>query len=144
MTITLEGIEALKAKMQEAPEVEKSRREISKQDAVKELRAEIEAMQKRGYTLEDIADFMSKGGVQITTATLKSYLQRTKPARKAKPKAAKAENFADAKKDDQANQQKPKEEPKAAPVQQPIQNKPAGTQGNIPKGGFEIKPDTDI
>lgn len=139
MTITLEGIEALKASMQEAPEVEKSRREISKQDAVKELRSEIEAMQKRGYTLEDIAEFMSKGGVQITTATLKSYLQRTKPARKAKPKAAKADNFADAKKDDQA-----KEEPKAAPVQQSNQNKPASTQGNTPKGGFEIKPDTDI
>jgi DNA-binding transcriptional MerR regulator len=107
MAIQLDKIEALKAKMKEAPEVVKEKRQLSKQDAVKELKREIEGMQKKGYTLEDIAKFLTDGGLQITTPTLKSYMQRSK-AETPKPKKQevkkqdekKAEVFAPAKKQD--------------------------------------------
>lgn len=81
MTIKLETIEAVREKMKGAPEVAKAKRTVSKQESIKELKREIEAMQKKGYTLDDIAKFMTEGGIQITTPTLKSYLQRTKPAK---------------------------------------------------------------
>lgn len=107
MAIQLDKIEALKAKMKEAPEVVKEKRQLSKQEAVKELKREIEGMQKKGYTLEDIAKFLTDGGLQITTPTLKSYMQRSK-AETPKPKKQevkkqdekKAEVFAPAKKQD--------------------------------------------
>jgi glucan-binding YG repeat protein len=81
MAIKLETLEAVREKMKSAPEVAKEKRTVSKQESIKELKREIEAMQKKGYTLDDIAKFMTDGGIQITTPTLKSYLQRTKPAK---------------------------------------------------------------
>jgi hypothetical protein len=81
MTIKVETIEAVREKMKGAPEVAKAKRTVSKQESIKELKREIEAMQKKGYTLDDIAKFMTEGGIQITTPTLKSYLQRSKPAK---------------------------------------------------------------
>jgi len=81
MTIKVETIEAVREKMKGAPEVAKAKRTVSKQESIKELKREIEAMQKKGYTLDDIAKFMTECGIQITTPTLKSYLQRTKPAK---------------------------------------------------------------
>lgn len=50
----------------------------SKQAAVALLKKEIVALQKRGYTFEQIARFITEGGCEITSPTLKSYLQRTK------------------------------------------------------------------
>ena len=107
MAIQLDKIEALKAKMKEAPEVVKEKRQLNKQEAIKELKREIEGMQKKGYTLEEIAKFLTDGGLQITTPTLKSYMQRTK-AETPKPKKQEAkkqdekkpEVFAPAKKQD--------------------------------------------
>ena len=82
MSITAETIETLRAKMLEAPEIEKSKRNVSKQEAIKELRKDIESMQKRGYRLEDISKILSENGLEITTPTLKSYLQRIKGSTK--------------------------------------------------------------
>jgi len=81
MTIKIELREAMREKMKAAPEIAKEKQTESKQETIKELKREIEAMQKRGYTLSDIAAFMTEGGIQITTPTLKSYLQRSKPAK---------------------------------------------------------------
>ncbi len=78
MSIKIETLEAVREKMKSVPEVAKEKRTVSKQESIKELKREIEAMQKKGYTLDDIAKFMTDGGIQITTPTLKSYLQRTK------------------------------------------------------------------
>jgi DNA-binding transcriptional MerR regulator len=81
MAVKIEIREAMREKMKAAPEIAKEKQTESKQDTVKELKREIEAMQKRGYTLADIAAFMTEGGIQITTPTLKSYLQRSKQAK---------------------------------------------------------------
>ncbi len=42
------------------------------------LAKEIVALQKRGYTLEQIAETLRGEGLAISTPTLKSYLQRIK------------------------------------------------------------------
>lgn len=122
MVIQLDTIEALKAKMKEAPEVAKEKRSVSKQEAIRELKREIQAMQKRGYTLDDIAKFMSDGGLQISTPTLKSYLQRSK---------------ADRVKGSKETSKQPAAE-KTKPVVDSKQSKAA------PKGSFQVRQDSEI
>ena len=82
MKYTTEQLEQIAAKLQAMPPVEK-KKEHSKQEAVKILKKEIVALQKRGYTLEQVADALRGEGFEISTPTLKSYLQRTKRTRKA-------------------------------------------------------------
>lgn len=140
MAIQLDTIDSLRAKMKEAPEVAKEKRSVSKQEAIRELKRDIEAMQKRGYTLEDIAKFLTDGGMQITTPTLKSYLQRTKAE---KPKASKKpENFADAKTATKA-QEAPKQT-QATAVEKAKQVAESKATPTDAKGGFTVKPDSDI
>jgi hypothetical protein len=81
MAVTLADIDTIREKMQGAPDIEKSRRRITKQEAIRALYPEIEAMQRKGYTLEQIAEFVTSSGLAITVATLKSYLQRIKSQR---------------------------------------------------------------
>jgi hypothetical protein len=50
---------------------------------VRVLSKEIAALQKRGYTLDQISETLRGEGLSIATPTLKSYLQRAKPAKKA-------------------------------------------------------------
>jgi hypothetical protein len=47
---------------------------------VKELTDEIIALQQRGYTIEEVAESLRERGLEITTPTLKNYLQRVKRA----------------------------------------------------------------
>lgn len=87
MKYTIEQIDEIAEKLRQMPPVEKRNQEVSKQEAVKVLAKEIVAMQKRGYTLEQISEALKGNGLDIATGTLKSYLQRAKPARKAPPRA---------------------------------------------------------
>lgn len=87
MKYTNEQLEAIAAKLRDMPPVEKKKQEHSKQEAVKVLSKEIAALQKRGYTLEQISETLKGEGLSIGTPTLKSYLQRAKPVRKAPVKA---------------------------------------------------------
>jgi methionine synthase II (cobalamin-independent) len=83
MKYTTGQLEAIAAKLRDMPPVEKKQQEHSKQEAVRILAKEIAALQKRGYTLDQIAETLRGEGLNIATPTLKSYLQRAKPARKA-------------------------------------------------------------
>ena len=78
MGYTNEKLEAIAAKLKNMPVIEKKKQEHSKQDAVKLLSKEIALLQKRGYTLDQIAETLRGEGLDITTPTLKSYLQRIK------------------------------------------------------------------
>ena len=82
MKYTTEKIEAIAAKLRELPPVEKKKVEHSKQEAVSILAKEISAMQKRGYTLDQISETLRGEGLAVATPTLKSYLQRAKPVNK--------------------------------------------------------------
>ncbi|OTP70407.1 protein mobC [Caballeronia sordidicola] len=83
MKLTPEKIETIAAKLRELPPIEKPKPEFSKQEAVKLLSKEIVAMQKRGYTLVQISEALRGEGLNIATPTLKTYLQKARPARKA-------------------------------------------------------------
>lgn len=55
MKYTTEQLEAIASKLREMPPVEKKKQEHSKQEAVRVLSKEIAALQKRGYTLDQIS-----------------------------------------------------------------------------------------
>jgi hypothetical protein len=78
MEYTLEMAEKMAEKLRALPPIDESRRRLNKQKVVNHLAAEIISLQQRGYTLEQVADSLRGVGLDITTPTLKSYLQRTK------------------------------------------------------------------
>ena len=78
MEYTVEQVDQVQEGLLALPAIEPSKRKLDKQAAVKCLRDAIATVQQRGYTLEQIAESMSGLGIQITTPTLKSYLQRAK------------------------------------------------------------------
>ena len=88
MGITLDTIERLRVSCSALPEVDKSKREVAKQEAVNRLKKEIKAMRDKGYTLDAIAEHFTKNELPISGKTLKSYLNRSaaRPARKAAQK----------------------------------------------------------
>ena len=55
--------------------------DTTKQEAVKLLAREIEGLQRRGYSLEQVTEMLRGGGLVVSTPTLKSYLSRAKAAR---------------------------------------------------------------
>jgi hypothetical protein len=83
-----EKLEAIAAKLKTMPVIEKKKQEHSKQDAIKVLAKEIAVLQKRGYTLDQIAETLRGEGLDITTPTLKSYLQRIKAGKNKDSKTA--------------------------------------------------------
>jgi hypothetical protein len=140
MAVQLSTIDALRDKMKQAPEVQKEKRTISKQDAIRELKRDIDAMQKRGYTIDDIAQFLTGGGLPITPPTLKSYLQRAKGPKQKEAKGAVS-----------APEPKPipvgvkaKQEPIAPPAEKARQAPPAKAAQTARKGGFEVRADSDL
>ena len=82
---TKEQGQAIASKLREMPPVEKQQY-LSKQGLVRLLAKEITALQRRGYTLQQISESLRGEGLGITTPTLKNYLQRAKPAKKAPAK----------------------------------------------------------
>lgn len=76
-------------------------KELSKKDAVKALMADIAVMSKNGYSLDQIADALTKEGFEVTTPTLKSYMTKAKSSQPSKPKVAKP------KANEEANEPKP-------------------------------------
>ena len=85
MKNTAEKAQAIAKKLREMPSVEK-KKELSKQKMVRILVKEITALQRRGYTLEQISETLRGEDLSITTPTLRNYLQRAKPAKKAPAK----------------------------------------------------------
>ena len=116
MKYTTEQLEAIASKLREMPPDEKKNQENSKKEAERVLSKEIAALQKRGYTLDQISETLRGEGLSIATPTLKSYLQRAKRAKKA-----------------------PAQAPGDTPPPRPAAKKPADTS----KATFTPKPDSD-
>jgi hypothetical protein len=76
-----EDIERLNASLAELPEL--SNFEVTKLEAVRLLKSTIRGLQAKGYRLDKIAEVVSARGVNITATTLKNYLHRAKPRRRA-------------------------------------------------------------
>lgn len=79
-TYTVEKADALLGALRELPPKEPSQRRLDKQAVIRHLVDEITALQKRGYTLEEVAAALTGRGLGITCPTLKSYLQRIRRA----------------------------------------------------------------
>src|SRR5580704_9437913 len=88
MSYTFEKAEEMARALRTLPAMDESKRRLSKQAVVKHLVAEIAALQKRGYTIEQVVESLQGVGFTITTPTLKSYLQRAraKPVKNAQRK----------------------------------------------------------
>lgn len=86
MKYTAEQLEAIALKLHQMPPAEKKKREFSRQEAVKILAKEITALQRRGYSLEQISESLRGEGLDVATPTLKNYLQRSKITKKNSPK----------------------------------------------------------
>ena len=78
MEYTVEKANQMAAALRALPTVDDSKRKLDKQGVVRRLADEILALQKRGYTIEQVAESLTTVGLDITTPTLKSYLQRIK------------------------------------------------------------------
>lgn len=81
MRFTKEQIAGIASKMRNMPKVDK-KKDFNKQEAVKLLIRDIHAMQKRGYTLNQIAEILRAEGLSISTPTLKNCIQRAKSSSK--------------------------------------------------------------
>lgn len=78
MGYTKEQIEKLSQLLKAMPDAHQTK-EHSKQEVIRLLARELTALQRRGYSLVQLAESLKNGGVDIATPTLKSYLQRAKP-----------------------------------------------------------------
>lgn len=106
--ITIKKAEELREKLKAAPKVSPEKVEITKTELIGMLRGEIEAMQKRGYSLADIAKFITDDGIEITAPTLKSYLQRSKTNKKPRAKKTTVTPKGEAPKTVDTNKSEPK------------------------------------
>lgn len=80
MAITIDDIEALRRHLAELPRNQP--REVTKQEAITLLAAELGAAKRRGYSPEELARLLSENGIGINAATLRGYLRRTRKARR--------------------------------------------------------------
>jgi hypothetical protein len=78
MTYTLEETERMVSALRALPAMDRSKRHLTKQAVVKQMAREIASLQARGYTIEQVVESLHGVGFDITTPTLKSYLQRVK------------------------------------------------------------------
>lgn len=84
MEYTLESARRLAEELRAIPPKDPAQRRLDKQAMVRELAQELIALQQRGYTIEEVAGSLRERGLEITTPTLKNYLQRAKTGAKAR------------------------------------------------------------
>ena len=82
MAISRDQVEKLRALLRAAPQAPAGSVDTTKQQAVRLLAGEIQSLQRRGYTLEQVGEMLKGGGLVLTPPTLKSYLSRAKARRK--------------------------------------------------------------
>jgi hypothetical protein len=114
MGYTVAQIEEIAGKLKLLPDIDPPQKDLTKADAVKMLAKEIKSLQKRGYSLEQIATSLKGEGLDISTPTLKSYLQKMKaPAVKSKANGVKDKQISPAVEDDKSlpkDDEKPKQQ----------------------------------
>ena len=81
MGLSRDQVEQLRSTLRAVPKAPTAGVDTTKQEAVKLLAREIEGLQRRGYSLEQIAEMLKGGGLIVSTPTLKSYLSRAKTTR---------------------------------------------------------------
>lgn len=87
-TFTNEDIDRVRTMLKAAPEKQKVPAPLTAREMVNSIKAEINDLQKRGYTFEEIAEMIRSGFnlESLGASTLKQYLAKKRPTSKA-PKA---------------------------------------------------------
>jgi hypothetical protein len=75
---TVESANRMAEALRAIPPKDPAKRKLDKQGMVRLLAGELVALQQRGYTIEEVAESLRGRGFDITTPTLKNYLQRAK------------------------------------------------------------------
>lgn len=78
MGLTREQVEEIAGKLRAMPKIEPPPKDLTKQDAVKILAKEIKSLRTKGYSMEQIANSLKGFGLEVSTPTLRNYLQRNK------------------------------------------------------------------
>lgn len=146
MAITLADVERIIRDAETAPDIEPQNRELNKQEAVREAKPAIEALRAKGYSWEEVAQFLAERNLSLTVATLKSYVRR---AGGSKPKAKKERK-------QRQPAATPAQQPDASPkIATPAAQKPAKApakapegqkatpQADAPRGGFNTREDSE-
>ncbi len=71
-----ERIEAAKSRLRALPEKPKAPKAFSIAEAIRQIKNEVRAALKRGYTFDEIAQALKEDGIDVGTPTLKSYVSR--------------------------------------------------------------------
>jgi hypothetical protein len=77
MAITAAKIEEIRQKLLGLQQIDDSEREVTKQDAIRILARAIAQVQRRGHSINKVADLLTELGLDISVSTLKSYLSKT-------------------------------------------------------------------
>ena len=81
--LTMGHVETIAARLRDLPTQETQHRRVTKQEAVKLLQGPIRDMiDNRGYTLVQVAELLSKDGVVLSPAALRSYMSRVGPRKR--------------------------------------------------------------
>lgn len=78
MKYSIEQMERIAARLQSIPKLDKTHPTLTKQEGITLLNDEITKLRKDGHSLERISEILHDIGFEITSSTLKNYLQRAK------------------------------------------------------------------
>jgi hypothetical protein len=81
MRLTRAQIAQIAEKARKMPPAPAAEVNVTKQEAVRLLRPEIEGLQRKRYTMAQIAETFSGDGLELSTATLKSYMSRAQASK---------------------------------------------------------------
>jgi IS30 family transposase len=75
-SFTVEQVGAAKAQLSALPERPQKPKPLNLAQSIREMKSEIQAALKRGYTLEDIAQSLKDNQFDVGVPTLRAYLYR--------------------------------------------------------------------
>jgi hypothetical protein len=126
MPLTRAQVTAIAEKARKMPPAPPAEANVTKQEAVRLLVPVIEGLQRKGYKLDQIVESFRGDGLDLTTATMKSYLSRAKASRQRR----------------RDTPQRAPAAPKATPQFTPKEARPSTTKQAAPFTNAEAAPST--
>ena len=82
MAITVAQVDDLRLMLREMPAQEETKQKLTLQQAIARMADELTELQRRGYSIDDIANILRGTGLEISPQSLKSYLSRSRSTTK--------------------------------------------------------------
>ena len=80
--ITKARIDEIAAKLRKKPAVPTPEKMHTKREAVQMLKPVIASLKKKGYSLQQISEFLKDEKIEVTQSTLRTYLQNDQSAKR--------------------------------------------------------------